>query len=172
METFIKLQFRKSLRILVLGFIISLMACGGAKTTNEGMANLRELVNSRQFEIENQWANPTSGSRVNLIGNNNFLRFNGDNVDIFLPYFGVRHAGGNYGGRDGGIIYKGPVKDLNIVEEENKIEMRFRGEKDSEDLQFFVILYPNGNSHVVVNSSQRTSISYQGEIDDLPEDVM
>lgn len=157
--------------VLLLGFLV-LTACGSGRNSNdteadiESFRELRELVNSRNFEIENEWAMPLRGNRINLIGNPNHIRFEGDSVDIYLPYFGVRQSGGGYGRTDGGIIYKGTVENLDVVEnaERRNLVLKFRGERGSEDLQFFITLFPNGRTNTNVSSSQRDAISYMGSI--------
>ncbi len=162
---------------LLVSFILLLMlACGGVKNSGsvgdvKDFEKLSELVNSREFEIENEWLMPLGGSMINLIGNSNFIRFKGDSVNVFLPYYGVRHSGGGYG-RDGGINYKGPAKNLNITEDKgrNNILLNFEGREGNENLQFFITLFPGGSATTSVNSSHRESISYRGDIKALPKE--
>lgn len=145
-----------------------LTGCGALSTENRelGFEGLRELVSQREFVIEHDWAFPLTGNRINLLDNPNFIRFKGDSVEIFLPYFGVRHSGVKYGSRDGGILYEGPISKLTISEnpDREKVTIRFEGNQDNENLQFFLTLFPNRNVRTSVNSSQRNAISYQGEI--------
>lgn len=154
-------------KLAVLVGIGMLTACGGNNAVSARMEaeNIQNLVQNGEFTIENTWADPLAGSRVNLIGNPNFIRFNGDQVDLFLPYFGVRHSGGVYGG-DGGIEYKGTAEDLQITDTGNKGEklIKFTGDQNSEDLRFIIRVFKNGKALTSVSSSQRQSISYQGEI--------
>ena len=152
--------------------ILILSACGGTRSTGEiqNFDELQNLVSSREFEIENDWANPIGGGNINLIGNPNFIRFKGDSVEVFLPYFGVRHSGGGYGG-EGGIKYEGLAENLTINEnpEKRNIELEFEGDQDNENLEFHIKLFSNGSSYTSVNTTQRASISYQGNIS-RPED--
>ncbi|MDT0649892.1 DUF4251 domain-containing protein [Autumnicola edwardsiae] len=162
-------------RYLLLIMCVTLISCGGSRnqisdSDLKAYEKLQELVNSRGFEIENQWALPLLGGRVNLIGNTNFIRFKGDSVNIFLPYFGVRQSGGGYG-EGGGIEYEGPTKNLEIIENRNNqnIRIQFEGSAGTESLKFYLKLYPNGNAETSVNSSQRDAISYRGNVDPLKE---
>lgn len=163
-------------RILLFFSLMLLMACGGAKERNEkdlqDLEELMELVESREFEIENDWVIPLGGGRVNLIGNPNSITFKGDSVEVYLPYFGVRHSGGDYGGRNGGIKFEGPVKNLVVREDQVKknIFLTFERRGGREDYDFLIRLYPNGNVYTSVNSSQRQTISYQGEVKKLEEE--
>ncbi|MDT0685715.1 DUF4251 domain-containing protein [Autumnicola psychrophila] len=163
------------LKLTLLGGLIFIFACSGSRNAvNEQdvkeFSKLKELV-SNGFEIENQWALPLRGGRVNLIGNTNFIRFERDSVDIFLPYFGVRQSGGGYG-EAGGIEYKGPAKDMEIMEnlDNQNIRIQFEGKAGTENLQFHLKLYPNGNVETLVNSSQRDAISYRGDVKPLTEE--
>ncbi len=147
---------------LTLMFIIS--GCGSTASTNNPEM-VSSLVNTRQFEIENTWLFPLSGNRVNLIGNSNYIRMKGDSVDVYLPYYGVRHSGGGYNSENG-IVYKGIARDFKIVNNaaKNLYDMSFKGMQGSESLNFFITVYGNGNTNTSVNSSQRQSISYTGKI--------
>src|SRR5690606_19271090 len=120
-----------------------------APTDPQNFDELKDLVDSREFSIEFQWAQPQGGGMVDLMSNPNHIRFKGDEVDIFLPYFGVRHRGGGYGSNTGGIRYEGQVSNLNISEDRSKknILMKFEGRHDSEILVFNVTLYENGKAH-------------------------
>jgi len=159
---------------LALGLILMSMSCGSTKNTGsandlQNFEQLRELVNSREFEIENDWAVPLRLTTINLIGNSNFIRFKGDSVEVFLPYFGVRQSGGGYG-TSGGIEYEGPAKDLEIEEDmaKNNILIKFEGRQGSEHLQFIITLFTKGNVSTSVNSSERDPISYWGNVRALP----
>jgi len=169
-----KVKSRLLVGILSLGLVIMSMSCGGTKNKDSAkelrdFVQLRELVNSREFEIENDWAVPLRLTTINLIGNSNFIRFKGDSVEVFLPYFGVRQSGGGYGS-SGGIEYEGPAKDLEIEEDmaKNNILIKFEGRQGSEHLQFIITLFTKGNVSTSVNSSERDPISYWGNVRALP----
>ena len=149
------------------------MGCGTSKntTSNQDFDALINLVNSRNFEIEHEWARPLSGNTINLLGNPNYIRMKGNQVDLFLPYYGVRQSGGGYGSGEGGIKYVGPAEKLVIEEnrDQNSILLKFEGRQGTEDLQFFITLLLGGSAHTSVNSSERSSISYSGNLKALPE---
>jgi len=169
-----KVKTKLQLGFLTLGLILMTMSCGSTKNTRSSIdlknfEQLRELVNSREFEIENDWAVPLRSTTINLIGNSNFIRFKGDSVEVFLPYFGVRHSGGGYG-TSGGIEYEGPAQHFYIGENiaKNNILIKFEGRQGSEHLQFIITLFQKGNASTSVNSSERDPISYWGNVRAMP----
>lgn len=152
--------------MLFLGIIL-FMGCGSPRQTTTDLQNfdqLKNLVNKQDFTIEFQWAQPQGGGLIDLMTNPNFMRFKGEEVDIFLPYFGVRHSGGGYGSNTGGIKYKGKISNLSLRENPSKqnILMKFEGKQDTEWLEFNVTFYTNGKAQAIVSSSERSNISYQG----------
>lgn len=150
--------------IFILGSLL-LISCGSSKrgATPSSMEELNSLIDSRQFEIEHEWAVPQRGRNINLIGNANYIRVEGDSVELFLPYFGVRHFGGGYGS-EGGIEYEGLLQELEIQKEDRRLLMTFGGGKSSENYQFHITFYPNGTVNTTVVSTQRDNISYRGAV--------
>lgn len=169
-------KLSRGVKLLAPFILLLILSCGGVRNSSsleseKDFAKISELVDSREFEIENEWLLPLGGSMINLIGNPNYIRFKGDSVNLFLPYFGVRHSGGAYG-RDGGITYKGPAKNLNITKDtaKNNIHLNFEANADNENLEFFITLFQGGSATTFVSSTQRQSISYRGDVKQLPEE--
>lgn len=160
--------------VFLLLTVLFLISCGGNKDAVQNSDKLSELyssMNEKGFEIENEWAIPLGGNMISLITNPNYIRFENDSVDIFLPYYGERHSGGAYG-VSGGIEYQGPAKNLRIEEnyKGNRVIVKFNGKQQSELLDFIVTIFPDGSASTSVNSSERAAISYRGNIGELPED--
>lgn len=155
--------------LIIIILLCLLIACGSANRNASDSLEYREMVemvHDQNFEIENHWANPIRYDRMNLIGNPNYIRFKGDSVDVFLPYFGVRHSGGGYGS-DGPIIYEGLMENLRIEENTRRghVKMSFEGNRKTENMQFDITIYPNGKTTTDIGSSQRDRITYDGEIE-------
>ncbi|MFN2262461.1 MAG: DUF4251 domain-containing protein [Psychroflexus sp.] len=182
MNSIISNLFFKSLYIGLFSLLI--LACAGSKQTvsEEEQEKLKELIQDKSFEIISDHARPTStmstnylaqrgllpfgstGGRINLIGNSNYLRFDGDSVSADLPYFGERQIGGGYNS-DQSIQFEGEPEDLVIEKNEKKnfYNIEFSISKQTESYQVSVKIYPNFNADIYVNSSQRLGISYEGK---------
>lgn len=168
-STFFPFQWNRSFIVMLFMSLIFLMGCGSQKKGNSDPQNfeeLRDLVNNREFSIEFQWAQPQGGSQVDLLSNPNHIKFKGEEVDIFLPFFGERHRGGGYGNNTGGILYKGNMSNLVIRENSSKqqILLRFEGRQETEMLVFNITLFDNGKAQANVSSSDRSNITYQGGV--------
>jgi len=163
--------FVLSLNLILLLVVVS---CGSSFQTKESketeLKKISRIMEGGTFSIENEWAYPFSGSRIDLIGNPNFFKIDGDSADVNLPYFGVRQFGG-FGDR-GGIIFNEPITDVIIEQGKNakSMVMKFNAKQGTENLQFYVTIFPNNRTDISVNSSQRDIISYQGHIRSTQKD--
>ncbi|MUP45718.1 DUF4251 domain-containing protein [Gramella sp. BOM4] len=163
----------KTTKFIFFGIFLVSMGCGSSNTTESSgdISKLKELIESRQFLIENDWATPIQGQQINLLNNPNEIRFSGDSVYVDLPYYGIRHAGGGYQ-RDGGMNYVGIAENLKIEENSKKerIDLSFEGTQNGENLDFFIRIFLSGKANTNVNSSQRSSINYLGKVESYNND--
>ncbi len=157
----------KGIAAIFIIILVSVLSFSCGSSVNRDTAadeNLQQLISERHFEIENDWAMPLRGSQINLIGNTNYIRFKNDSVDLFLPYFGVRHTGGGYNS-EGGIKYEGIARNLDFSQDkDSNTVISFEGRRKSESLDFRIVLYPNMKAYTNVTSSERDPISYRGEV--------
>ena len=149
-------------------FIIGLLslallsACKSTKGDTSDLSELRLLIESRSFDIENNWALPLRGAQINLVTNDNHLRFRKDSIDIFLPYFGVRQFSGGYNA-EAGIRYEGILNDLEIDSSyADKVKLRFETSIGTEQIRYIITMYPDGKSNLQLLMNQRENISYRG----------
>ena len=149
-------------------FIIGLLslallsACKSTKGDTSDLSELRLLIESRSFDIENNWALPLRGAQINLVTNDNHLRFRKDSIDIFLPYFGVRQFSVGYNA-EAGIRYEGILNDLEIDSSyADKVKLRFETSIGTEQIRYIITMYPDGKSNLQLLMNQRENISYRG----------
>ena len=122
------------------------------------------LINSRNFVFEAQKVMPQGGRLLNLDYNTYFLKFNETRTTCDLPFFG-RGFNIPYGGGDGGIKFEGVPEDIKIEKKKKyyNIKATVKGKDDVYNL--FFSIYSNGGATLSVNSNNRASISYDGEIE-------
>lgn len=155
--------------ILTIMFVLSLVACTSTSTTierpSQNFEKLQELVDSKNFEIEAEWAYPLGSNRVNLFGNTNYFRMEGDRVNVYLPYYGIRRTGPVYGSGTA-VEFSGAYENLNIEEKpaKNEIIISFDIREKSERFSVQVSVFGNESSTIFIDSSQRDDIRYDGKI--------
>src|SRR5690606_7693517 len=108
----------------------------------------------------------STAGQINLVGNTNYLRMDKDSISAYLPYFGERQMGGNYGGTNGGIEFEGVPKNLKITPtDKNGYNISFSindKENNPENYRVYIQIFHDLNANMVISSSQRLSIRYRG----------
>lgn len=183
----------KSIQFVLVCLLMILVSCSTyQKTTDASTENtpIKELVTSKQFEIISNYAKPmgsaaytqvansnllgvgNSANNVNLAGNANYLRMHGDSISIELPFFGERQFGSING--DSGISFNGLYSDYKEKYNAKKelYTISFVTKKNTDRLQFTLSLYANLRSTIYVNSTNRSSISYDGRVATYPKQPM
>ncbi|WP_375235425.1 DUF4251 domain-containing protein [Winogradskyella sp.] len=150
----------------------------------------KELINSGKFQFEARWANPLGndvanvgqnipgggaifqGGRVDVSSNDNFVNIDGTKADLFLPYFG-RVFFPKRINNQGGIQYKGDITNYRIKINDNKqvITIKFEAKTENDYLKFSYRINSGGSATLTVSSTNRQTISYNGDIKVLKGDT-
>lgn len=171
MSSHIQLELiKKTFYILLLGLFINVSATAQSKKeqkqaeAEKEFEELKQLIESREFEFQANWATPSTGRRKNLGSNANFLKVNKDSVNIYLPYFGSSSSGAATMTGDGGIVCYGPADKykVSVNEKKKRINIRFDASDKNDTFQFNMSI-TNGGTTVSVNSNYRSNINYDGQ---------
>lgn len=156
--------------LLVLSCFLSFSVFAQKKSSKELKAEkelqqqkqIEALIDSKNFVFEAQKLSPRGGRIRMLDYNTYFLKFNQEKVTCDLPFFG---RGYNIGyGSEGGIKFEGTPENIK-VEKKNKsynLKAIVKGKDDVYNLIFSIFF--NGSTTLSVNSNNRSSITYYGEI--------
>jgi len=162
-------------RIFYAAFIIALIFTSGfAQQTDkksqreqnriEKQKQIEALVNSKEFVFEATYALPQGGKSIYLTGSSYTVKFHPDTIESYLPFFGRAYSV-DYGG-EGGIKFIGKPTEFNVetrkAEKGYDINATIKAPKDYYKLHLSVS--PGGTATLIVDSNQRSSISYQGDI--------
>ena len=169
---------------MVLCFGVA-MSCSSAKdpvATEEQKKELETLVNNKRFEFRARWARPLvtsslnsvanagliqQGSTINnvdLTGNANFLKMEGDSVSAYFPYYGERQLGGVYPPTDNAIKFEGIPEDLKVSENTKGYQIKFNISNKTETYQIIAQLFPSKKGNININSTHRQPITYVGTV--------
>ncbi|WP_339653920.1 DUF4251 domain-containing protein [uncultured Maribacter sp.] len=173
------------MKTIVTSFMVLslLFSCTSTKNSISDTHPIHSLISSKSFEFTADWANPmvtqsmnavaNSGliphgsnvSRINLVGNPNFIKVNGDSVTANLPYYGERQLGGGYGSATG-IEFNGipTTYSQTFDPDKGKYNITFNISEKSDSYFVIMAIYPNKTSSVSISLSNRNSIRYEGAI--------
>ena len=180
----------KKMYVYPIVIMLVFAACKSSKSsaTPEQINIFNELVSSKEFTIESEWAYPqmtnamtqvmnsslmwprNNAGTISLIGNPNFLTIKGDSVKSYLPYFGERQMQVAYAGTDSAIQFDGLMKDFTIEEGKNNTKIiSFKAKSNNEGFNVVITLYPNLKAEMGLQGSSRFFIQYRGDVMPLPK---
>lgn len=179
-----------SLKLLTSCFaLLLLFGCGASNKIVEPTTKSRaldEMIAAENFVFEVEWARPkatqalnnvmssgllppgNSVAQINVMGNGNFFKMEGDSVSADLPYFGERQMGGGYDA-DNGIKFNGVPKDLKIEKDQTNLryDITFNISEKTETYRCLLQLSPSQTGTLLINSSHRFNIRYEGKVSAL-----
>jgi hypothetical protein len=180
----------KSTSSLLITFCLALqlfavLGCGGTKEPLSARAwdQMENAVTNRDFQFRAQWAEPlqtgsmnqianaglippgSNVNRIDLTGTANYLKMEGDRVEMQLPYYGERQINQTYG-RAEGMEYEGTATDIRTIKNEKKnyYDLEFNLKNQTELLQCSLRVFSGMRTILTIYSSQRNMIRYTGEI--------
>lgn len=135
------------------------------KAQTETDCSFKEIINSKQYKIEVNYAHPQSGRLIYLTSLYS-LTIKNDSIDSYLPFFGRAYSI-PYGGGDG-LRFKSKIKTYEI-EKEKKKELRIRVETvtPEDSYTFFIIVYKNKSADINVMMNKRSSIRFSGRLEEI-----
>jgi hypothetical protein len=151
------LQFLISFLLLITASTVSIQA------QEKDPAVLQQMIDSMNFVFTARTVFPQIGSSRMLTTDEYDLRFSGDKVVSFLPYFGRVYSYSP--GEDGGIKFTST--DFNYTVKKTKHGRRVTiSPKDVRDISQMVLdISDNGYATLQVTSNYRQSISYYGIVE-------
>ncbi|QSS97058.1 DUF4251 domain-containing protein [Psychroflexus sp. ALD_RP9] len=177
------MKYLKFIGVIIIISFIQACASSSIIATEEQKAKLEQIINDESFNIESKVAYPMPSSGMNAVSNLNLLPFGSsanridismtanhikfleDSIDINLPYYGERQLGNGYS-NENGINVQGKPKHVSIDYNESKkrYRIKFEAKNKTESLNFDISIYHNLKTSVRINSSDRTSIRFDGNV--------
>jgi len=167
----------KAIGILVLVFLIGGQTCFAQKLSSkerkeQKAAEIIELVESGNYVFIARYASPMSGPKIDLTSIYD-LKFKGDSVEAWLPYFGRAYQT-PYADSDGGIKFKAKVDHIETKFNEKKksYQISFEVKEQCDTYQMNLIVGLSGYANLSVTMTHRQSISYSGIVEASAVDEM
>ncbi len=154
--------------IILVFLALSLSACSTQNQVKSEkdhalIQQVNEKVQAKDFAIEVNAANPMRGKTIFLSSGYDLIIRN-DSAIAYLPYYGRAYSV-PYGG-DGGIKFQEKMKEYSATPKKNDGEwsVKFKIDVPGYNYMISMDIFSNGKSTINVNSDQRESISFSGEM--------
>ena len=167
-----KLRSMKKIVLTVFfGFSLCLLTQGQSREERKALKEQEKLalyeqtkglIETGSFSFVADWMQSRHGIRRRVLNRLAYLRVSDGNAEAYLPYFGVVRAGAAHDG--GGIEFNDAVSDYqeSFDDEELTIALSFKVAYKTEHYQVEMNLVKGNFVHVVVHSSKRDSMDYEG----------
>jgi hypothetical protein len=138
------------------------------KKANTDYEKAKILVETKNFVFDANWVMPLGGKRRDISNDSHRLLITKNNAEGNLPYFGVVRMGGM--NNSVGIEFNNEMTDYEVEfnDKKQKISISFEVVNKAERLKVEIRVY-GGGANVVVSSSKRDTISYDGTITAMQE---
>ncbi|WP_035671231.1 DUF4251 domain-containing protein [Flavobacterium sp. 83] len=121
------------------------------------------LMNSKEFVFVARNASPHGFRNVDLTSNTNYLKFQPDFIKSEMPFFGTAYNGAAYGG-DGGLNFEGKPQQYTFKKEKKAYQIKAVVKGQNDLYTIFISIFFDGSASLSINSNNRSTISYSGEI--------
>jgi len=138
-----------------------------AEKKAQQIAEIKAVVESKNFVFEARTANPMKGGSRTLTSAYDVTLKN-DSVFCYLPYFGVAYTA-NIGSSDGPLTFDQPVKTYDMETDKNGYVVEVKTTNKNDAIEFIFHISETGSTSLSVNSTNRQSISYFGDIQKIKE---
>jgi len=129
----------------------------------EKQNQVESMINAKEFVFTGRYANPTGYKSVNLASTTNYVKFEPELIESYMPYYGRAYSGAGYGG-DEGLKFTGKPEEYTFTKGKKnyQVDATVKGEKDTYRLSLSVGF--EGSATLTVTSNNRSAISFTGEI--------
>ncbi|MFY7671729.1 DUF4251 domain-containing protein [Tenacibaculum sp. MEBiC06402] len=177
---------------LYISIIFLIVGCSSSEkvVSAEQKSKVENLVTTKSFKIDSQWAYPlvtsslislqnagffpnnSTASMIDITGHNQYFIFKKDSVNASLPYYGERQMGAAYSrSNSGGIEFNGVPENYSMTKTKRgdyRIKFKIKDKNAlTETYNVSVLIYKNMSAKINVFSSNRFKIEYRGKLKEL-----
>lgn len=121
------------------------------------------LLNSRVFVFRARRAEPSGTNSIDLTTNPNYVKFNPDFIDSYLPFFGRAYSGAGYNS-GAGLHFQGKPDIFTVDKKKKTWEVKVTVKNNTDTYRLYLLVTSEGFATLSVTSNNLETISYTGEI--------
>ncbi len=129
----------------------------------EKQKQIDSLVNAKTFDFVGRRAMPTGYKSVDLTTNTNFVKYQPDLIDSYMPFYGRAYSGVGYGS-DEGLKFTGKPEDFTVTKGKKNYDVSATVKGESDTFRLSLSVSFEGSATLTITSNKRSAISYSGEI--------
>lgn len=139
-------------------------SCSSLKTAPEIVSEITKKIESKNFTVEVNYANPLRMKQVYLTYGYD-LRIKNDSAFAYLPYYGVAQIA-PYDSNEGGIKFAEPMTNYTVVPNKKSTgwDIAFKVKSKLSVYDVVMNLFDNGSTLITINSYERDMITFNGDI--------
>ena len=134
-----------------------------AEKKAQHIAEIKAIVESKNFVFDASVANPMSGSTVNLTTDYE-MTIKNDSVFSYLPYYGVAYSGAAFSGNDSPMTFNRPIEQYTHESTKNGYMVKFKVKNVNDVIDCTFHISETGSTTLSVSSMNRQSINYSGDL--------
>jgi len=121
------------------------------------------LVNAKTFDFVGRTAMPTGYKTMNLTTTTNYVKFQPELIDSYMPFYGRAYSGVGYGG-DSGLKFTGKPEEFTVTKGKKNFQVNATVKGGSDTFRLSLSVSFEGSASLTITSNNRSAISYSGEI--------
>jgi len=139
-----------------------------AEKKAQQIAEIKSLIESKNFVFDASTANPMKGRTVNLTTDYE-LTIKNDSVFSYLPYFGVAYSGSAFGGGNSPMNFDQPLESYTSELTKKGYIIKFKAKNGTDVIDGTMHISETGSTSLSVSSMNRQSITYFGNLAKIEE---
>lgn len=124
---------------------------------------IKALIDAKEFVFIGNSALPQGFRTIDLTTNQNFVEFKKDTIKSEMPFFGRGFSNIGYG-NDGGLHFKGSPKEYSFEKNKKGYHIKAVVKGMNDEYRLFLSVSSEGSAMLTINSNNRSTISYNGDI--------
>ena len=161
--------------ILIIGILVLAFATANAQETKKQtrkekkaareamlIEQTKTVLENKVYVFEATQVIPSTMRSRTLTSSYN-VQIKNDTITCYLPYFGKAHTAA-YGSSQSPMDFIQPIENYKFEKTKKGYEVKFETSNNNDRLNFFFRIADTGSASLSVNSTNRSSISYHGDI--------
>ncbi len=133
----------------------------------ENQKKREAIITAREFIFTAVTALPSGGPALNLTPGYYTVKFQPDLIDSYMPFYGNAYSGVGYGA-DTGLKFKAKPEKFSVIKKAKIFQIDAAVKTDNDYFRLSLQAGSEGNATLTITSDNRSTISFQGDISELP----